>query len=328
MHSMAKEFGGIMYYTEHRYYGKSHPTPDTSTENLKYLTVDQALADLAHFIRRVKKNKPKSGVIVIGASYSATMATWMRLKYPELVDGAWASSAPLYAKMNFYEYNEVMTESVKQVGGTACLSRIENAFKQLEQYVANAEPEVLRKIQKVFNLCEPLDLSRDTEHFFYELSDTISGLVQGHRNDDIQLACDYITRARTSDDVEAFAKWIKATKREKCIDLSYKNAIEKYTNVTWGAEANQQLRQWIFQTCDTFGWFQTGASLNQSFGSLYPQVSYFVKMCSDFYGEDRFDESIIEGSIAKTNEKYGGFHPKATRVYSSHGYVREMTFTC
>lgn len=41
-------------------------------------------------------------VAVVGGSYSATMATWARLKYPHLIDAAYASSAPLRAVADFF----------------------------------------------------------------------------------------------------------------------------------------------------------------------------------------------------------------------------------
>lgn len=104
-YDMVKTLNGIIFYTEHRYYGKSHPTSDTSTKNLKYLSVDQTLEDLAHFIENIKIEIPmreNSGVIFVGRSYSATMVTWFRKKYPYLISGAWSSSGPIEAKFNFY----------------------------------------------------------------------------------------------------------------------------------------------------------------------------------------------------------------------------------
>lgn len=102
---MAEKTNGYLFYTEHRYYGKSLPTDNASTENLQYLTVEQALADLKHFVEQMKRDisgLENSKVIVAGGSYSATMVTLFRQMYPETVDGAWASSAPLFAKANFY----------------------------------------------------------------------------------------------------------------------------------------------------------------------------------------------------------------------------------
>lgn len=71
---------------------------------LKFLNVDQALADVAHFVEEMKITIPgatNSKIIMAGGSYSATMVAWFRQKYPHLLDGGWASSAPLLAKLDF-----------------------------------------------------------------------------------------------------------------------------------------------------------------------------------------------------------------------------------
>lgn len=72
--------------------------------NLKYLTSEQALADLAAFIEGMNQFYgfgDEVKWIVIGGSYAGTLAAWLRLKYPHLVYGAIASSAPLLAKLDF-----------------------------------------------------------------------------------------------------------------------------------------------------------------------------------------------------------------------------------
>lgn len=74
-------------------------------ENIRYLDVRQALADLAHFIEQMRATIPgatNAKVILAGGSYSATMVTWFKELYPKLATGAWASSAPLFAKVNFF----------------------------------------------------------------------------------------------------------------------------------------------------------------------------------------------------------------------------------
>jgi hypothetical protein len=43
-------FKATIVTIEHRYYGLSVPTPDLSTPNLAWLTIEQALEDLATFI--------------------------------------------------------------------------------------------------------------------------------------------------------------------------------------------------------------------------------------------------------------------------------------
>lgn len=105
VYDMAKEHNGYLFYTEHRFYGLSKPVDAMTEENMKYLDVQQALADLAHFIRTMKATIPgmeNSKAILTGGSYSATMVTWFKKLYPDLAAGCWASSAPLYARMDYY----------------------------------------------------------------------------------------------------------------------------------------------------------------------------------------------------------------------------------
>ena len=51
---MAQNYSALLVSLEHRFYGESIPGNDCSTKNLKYLTVDQALADLAGFLQYYK----------------------------------------------------------------------------------------------------------------------------------------------------------------------------------------------------------------------------------------------------------------------------------
>ena len=78
---------------------------DMSVENLRYLTTEQALADLAYFITEFKEDidddLKMAKVVTFGGSYPGTLSAWMRLKYPHIIHAAVSSSAPLLAEINF-----------------------------------------------------------------------------------------------------------------------------------------------------------------------------------------------------------------------------------
>ncbi|NEU33572.1 hypothetical protein GN156_23100, partial [bacterium LRH843] len=50
----AQKYNALIFLLEHRFYGKSRPTKDLSFDNIQYLHSQQALADLAGFIQRMK----------------------------------------------------------------------------------------------------------------------------------------------------------------------------------------------------------------------------------------------------------------------------------
>lgn len=78
---------------------------DLSVENLKYLSSEQALADIAYFITAMntKHNLPAGTKwIAFGGSYPGNLAAWVRSKYPHLVHASMSASGPVLAKVDFF----------------------------------------------------------------------------------------------------------------------------------------------------------------------------------------------------------------------------------
>lgn len=55
-YDMAREFNANLFYTEHRYYGESHPTLNTSTDNLKFLSVEQVRSSVTIHLKQCHHN--------------------------------------------------------------------------------------------------------------------------------------------------------------------------------------------------------------------------------------------------------------------------------
>lgn len=55
-YDMAREFNANLFYTEHRYYGESHPTLNTSTDNLKFLSVEQVMSSVTIHLKQCHHN--------------------------------------------------------------------------------------------------------------------------------------------------------------------------------------------------------------------------------------------------------------------------------
>ncbi|XP_030556353.1 putative serine protease K12H4.7 [Drosophila novamexicana] len=319
MYDMAKEHNGLLAYTEHRYYGESHPLPDLSNENIQYLHVKQALADLAHFITTQKatyEGLSDSKVIIVGGSYSATMVTWFKKTYPDLVVGGWASSAPLFAKMNFVEYKEVTGQSIALMGGSACYNRIEKGIAEMEAMIASKRGAEVKALLK---LCERFDVYSDLDIWtlFSEISDIFAGLVQTHDAGNIEGVCQKIM-AESSDLVGVSSYILSEFEKSggNCHDLSYDAMIGVLSESRYTGNI---MRQWIYQTCNEYGWYQTSGSAAQPFGTKFP-VTFYTTMCADLYGA-QFTNSFIESRVAETNENFGGLTPNVQNVYLTHGHL-------
>lgn len=92
MWDIAGDFGALLIFAEHRYYGESFPSGNKSFGDPKYagyLNSYQALADYVKLIEYLKSDTKynASPVITFGGSYGGMLSAWIRMKYPHVVHG-------------------------------------------------------------------------------------------------------------------------------------------------------------------------------------------------------------------------------------------------
>jgi lysosomal Pro-X carboxypeptidase len=149
----------LYVFPEHRDYGESplFGEESWSDENLKYLSVEQALADYVENLAWAKRTFNVSAgtkVAAFGGSYPGELALFMRVHYPEIVDGAMASSAPLryhphMVKENaFYE----VTTRVFDVGQPGCSEHFYKGVVELGKLFARGL-EGRAEVERELGLC-------------------------------------------------------------------------------------------------------------------------------------------------------------------------------
>ncbi|XP_011568992.3 putative serine protease K12H4.7 [Plutella xylostella] len=329
----AQKFKAMCLSLEHRYYGKSHPTEDLSTKNLQYLSSHQALADLANFIstktndfKLVKEVK----WIAFGGSYPGSLAAWLRMKYPHLVHGAISSSGPLLAKLNFMEYFQVVVHALSEkTQSDECVNQVKAAHKQVAT-LFKSNPTI---IEKEFRVCKPFSQAsdKDKRNFFNAIADDFAGLVQYNEDNRIganetykNLTINTVCQMLTADGgrpaykkLAAFHSIMLDKTKEPCLDYSYKSMIDEMSNTRW---SNDSGRQWFYQTCTEFGFYQTSsADVAEVFGNQFT-LDFFTQQCQDVFGP-KFNENFIEDATVFTNTDYGALDIDASRVVYVHGTV-------
>ncbi|KAL9577676.1 MAG: hypothetical protein Q9203_007371 [Teloschistes exilis] len=127
VHKLAQATNGIGVILEHRYYGTSFPTPDLSTSNLRFLTTEQALADMAYFAQNVifegledkYLTAPTTAYFGYGGSYAGAFVAFLRVLYPEVYYGTISSSGVTEAIWDFWRYYE----PVREYGPPDCIDK-------------------------------------------------------------------------------------------------------------------------------------------------------------------------------------------------------------
>jgi pimeloyl-ACP methyl ester carboxylesterase len=184
---LAKEFHAFVMSPEHRFYGKSQPvTNPTNQELVKFLTPDQALMDAIQLIRAVRESlgcspDPSSiqycPVITFGGSYPGFLSAMMRFRFPDMVDIAYAASAPLELYSQTVDSNAYFDKvsAVAETASTGCANAVRSTLYSVrEELLANFT--VVKTAAKAVGFCPETfpDYIQDIPEF---LSEAIAYLV-------------------------------------------------------------------------------------------------------------------------------------------------------
>ena len=267
----AQENGAAMFVLEHRFYGQSKPTEDMSTENMKFLSSRQGLADAGHFISAMNQRYNLSTWITFGGSYAGSLSAWMRLRFPHLVTGSVSSSGPLLAKLDYYEYLQGVARALDTTG-PGCNLAIREAVTRLVRMVQTKE--TWQELSRKFKLCSSLDGQNmlDVMNLEYLLFEILGFTVQFDDRNQTNIAtlCALMTNTLPNvslpDPVDRLA-YVNAMKMkltgEQCVDHTYQTFLRALTNITWPPGGSDQKypkiwsRQWTWQSCTEFGWYPT-----------------------------------------------------------------------
>ncbi|KAK0708905.1 serine carboxypeptidase S28-domain-containing protein [Apiosordaria backusii] len=194
----AQAIGGAIILLEHRYWGESSPFSHLSTSNLTYLTLNDSVADLAHFARRVQlpfddsgqSNAPNAPWILIGGSYSGNLAAWLNHLSPGTFWAYHASSAPVQAIRHFWQYFTPIWEGMPRNCSTD-FQKITAHIDNVLEYGSDEEVKSLKEGFGMGDIKEKGDFASavgfalaewqyisitSTYHRFYQMCDTIQGV--------------------------------------------------------------------------------------------------------------------------------------------------------
>ncbi|GKT74229.1 serine carboxypeptidase S28 [Colletotrichum tofieldiae] len=167
---LAEATNGVGVILEHRYYGRSYPTPDFSTKNLRFLTTDQALADTAYLAKHIifpgklaelNLTAPGTPWIVYGGSYAGAFVAFLRKVYPDVFWGAISSSGVTAAVVDFWEYYEA-ARLYSPEGCAETTQKLTHVVDNILLQKGNTTEEDILTLKTAFglgNITEPVDFA-------------------------------------------------------------------------------------------------------------------------------------------------------------------------
>ena len=309
---IARETNALIAGLEHRFFGKSQPFGSLNASSLYYNTVDQALADLAHFIAHLRRTYCARGnetngncsVLVVGGSYAGALSSWFRLYYPHLANFSWASSAPINIKKKFLEYDASIANVLRDYN-ESCYLNTKLLMSGYHQIVAQdpQDPQKINELRTKFSMPESIDITS----LLSILTDVISYAVQ--YNKVYQMIESYCVRQSSAvqpDEASLLDLYnnvltvLKMT-AEDLDPFTYKD--------TDPDSANAAMRAWTWMQCNELGWFSTSAGFKSSFVNL----TYYDRVCAALF------DNMTVGNISAVARRYGGANPRSSYVVFTQG---------
>ncbi|XP_035786025.1 lysosomal Pro-X carboxypeptidase-like [Anopheles albimanus] len=327
MWEIAPMLNATLLFAEHRYYGQSLPFGNRSYESpatLGYLTSEQALADYAYLLtalnppsnNTIKQARP---VIVLGGSYGGMLAAWFRIKYPHLVVGAIAASAPIRQFQDLTPcgiFNQILTSVFRTAGQPACVDNIRASWQLLTNYSATADG--LRVLNEKFKFCTNLTKATDvTETLFSYLTDVYGNLAMinyPYESNFLAPVPAYPVREFCHPFDKNYTGTDLLDKLQQALSV-YTNYTGKATCLSLNASAALGDRGWDFQACTEMVMPMCADGVNDMF---WPQ-----KWNLDQYSDTCFKQFGIRPHPQNAIINYGGQYlvGSITNIVFSNGLL-------
>ncbi|GAA5821942.1 hypothetical protein JCM10212_005156 [Sporobolomyces blumeae] len=345
---LSRATGGIGIVFEHRYYGKSFPTANLTTDSLRFLTTLQSVQDSNHFAKNVKLpgfehvdlSPSKTPWIRIGGSYAGATTALARKLFPEVWWGAIASSAVTTAIVDYWEYYVPIQEHAP----SACISTLQNHTEAIDSLLALKNTFLTSHLKSYFGLANVTD-DRD---FVNALTIPLASW-QGRNWDpavgskSFSRFCDSITDESDERDIDAFEAlvlphWPSNPRKQLAAFAKYATYIKEHVAARCPDDVDQDecfgtdvyhgdgleeapWKSWSYQFCTEWGYF-IGAPPDDSIPTIVSRLltpDYTGQICKKAFPPGEINAVPALPNVTKINQ-YGSYelsHPRLAFIDGS-----------
>ncbi|KAF7344761.1 Alpha/beta-Hydrolase [Mycena venus] len=365
---LAQATNGMGIILEHRYYGTSFPEPGLvsgeglSTDNLRWLTTDQSIADIAYFAQHVSipshededLTAPGRPWIIYGGSLAGAEVAFTMREYGDVIYGGISSSGTVQAFKGYPQWYYTIQENAPQ----DCVRSIEDIVDKMDLLINTKNTPALTELKSIFGLKALQDI-RDFaltiafpigNPMFYPTStwqelnwDPNAG------SDDFFVFCDAVTSTNSTfsavdsqlsnytggaiwKNLGNYANYIKTNVVPLCPPGADLDSNECFGTHNATAFANpfdfSGNRAYLYQSCLESGQWSQGAPLGRrSLLSRSIQTDYTQRWCEWSFPDGQFN-TIPASPILERWNKFGALKLQADRLAQVDGGIDPWQYAC
>jgi pimeloyl-ACP methyl ester carboxylesterase len=285
---LMQDFNGAGVVLETRGYGASWPYNTSTTDELRYLTTEQIIADHDYFARNVdlpgvdKSNPSKTPWIVLGASYPGALTAFTVKTYPETFLGGIASSALIHGQVEypgFYDPIQLLAPQDCVASINAIVDNIDfliganntTAFEELKALFGLSVLEDIRDFAQAiaFPIGGPLFYPVSTwqeinwnprygQRDFFNFCRNVTNIRAPENITSIDFALAKYTKGLQWKNLGNYAAYIKRVVLPLCASGDYNSAACFGTQHPdyWANVTTRTRRSYLYTTCTEMGMYQ------------------------------------------------------------------------
>ncbi|EIW74346.1 peptidase S28 [Coniophora puteana RWD-64-598 SS2] len=335
---IAQQNNGAVVVIEHRFFGQSNPYGNLTAQSLRYLTIAQAIDDLAHFAQTVDLPwaggdavKPdKTPWVLTGGSYAGALTSWTMVKKPDVFYAGWSSSGVVEAITDYYAYFTPILEHMPK----NCSADVQAVVGYLDQLNSTSNATGIQTMQDTFglgnlthaddfalaltyNLADWQELQPDSgaNQTFYRFCDALEVNAGGESAGEQGWGVEHAVQAWGSFwKAEYYNKTCGTADVETCLG-TYNASAAQYTNTT----VDNATRSWMWMVCNQVGYYQVGPPADQpAIVSRLVTVADQERTCVSYFPQ-AFPGGPPAPTVAQTNAEYMGWNVSVPRLFFANG---------
>ncbi|KAL6163028.1 hypothetical protein ACJQWK_10624 [Exserohilum turcicum] len=345
---LMQKFSGLGVILENRYYGESFPYNTSTTDELRFLTTEQTIADNAYFRQHAtfpgvnaSLNSPDTPWIMYGGSLAGAQTAFTMKTYNDLFAGGIGSSATVQAHLGYPSwYTPIM-----KFGPSDCVSRVISIVDKMDALIASGNEKGIQQLKDIFGLGSlsslgdfgmtiafpiggPMNYPTNTwqelnwsplygSSDFFDFCSNVTNPSSPGNTSSVDTALAQYSDGEAWTGLSNYAAYIKRVLLPECttgrINSTDPGCFSTQNQTFYADPTNGASRSYLYSTCTESGAYQVAPAHGPSLISRVLQIPYTQQWCTWAFPPGQYN-SIPPTPALHYYNSYGGWNIQAKNL--------------